>query len=371
MQLKYHQEILDLLIHVQRDLQAFIREKAQEPLRLSDNPRQRRDEIARHRRWLLHWRLFTYLVEKPCLLEANIRQLNAVERRYSVTLPASVREWYSLNFVSHLMAIRGYEKVAAPAPIIKWQPFTARDWDESQRHDLWMFMFYEFINQGGDDIAFKIDEGEDPPVFAEADEEIFELSQTFSGFISLFFGDWVVDRTFKYHLTISNSHTLSRLSQSVALPQGRILTLEDLRPLYQEQHGNRKVRFYDENLQIRASINGNVVSHATFYARTSEQLVYHISNIWGDDGPMFRIRTNHEGSQPILHKMRSKYLLRILQTLNGWISAGDLASHFNCSVQEILVALAPLVESQVVDAHFENKHWLPHTQRYRNALSLR
>jgi hypothetical protein len=70
------------------------------------------------------------------------------------------------------------------------------------RPDLWYFLFYEFIDQGGEMMAFKVDAGDDPPVVAEYGEEVIEFAPHLSEFIYLHFWDWRSGYTFPYHFSV-------------------------------------------------------------------------------------------------------------------------------------------------------------------------
>ena len=146
MELKYHQSAYDLLtqtrIDVSRVVEAF--------------------DLDEKYQWMQDWTQFDLYQRPATFSEDNIAKLNQLETRYNVKLPASIREWFSLDITPEIMCIwdaQGYPPF--PARIEEFVP------SPSPYSHLWKFLLAEYIEQGGEYIYFHIDDGDDPSVFAK------------------------------------------------------------------------------------------------------------------------------------------------------------------------------------------------------------
>lgn len=189
MPLQFHQTTYDLLTSAVIDPQRAIKRyteyydafvqgyisSGQYTHEVGESYRQRREEA-------LAWTRLDLYQRPVHFSEANIYQLNQLEEKYHVSLPSAVREWYSLDITPGIMSAPlpefGFVSISDFKPFSEWMEMDVSIKDK--RDDLWYFLNSEYIDQGGESIAFKIDAGDDPPVFAAYDGQFLELSHTFS-----------------------------------------------------------------------------------------------------------------------------------------------------------------------------------------------
>jgi hypothetical protein len=355
MQLKYHQAIFDLLMKHRINARNYVQDI--EKGMLTDTV----TKNARIRQIIRRMNHFNHLLDNAHITEINLQQLNYLEHRFSVVLPPSVREWFSLNFVPVLMSFKsmGY------LPIHKFRPISHQKYDKSERHDLWEFTTYDFIGQDVESIVFKIDEGDDPPVFVVADS-IVPIAPRFSEFIYLFFWDWLTEATFKYSFHLRDLADHPGAPAVLALPPHQRLLVSDLRNRYQERHGNFRTRFYDDNTWIRIAATKKHMSFGAFHTRTAEQLRQLIITLWGENAPVFRMENYaHEGSRAVLEALRHEHIIRALREIGDWRSANELSDHLNANVFDLIDDLNKLVERGQVEFHPDNQDDKPKDNRYR------
>lgn len=355
MQLKYHQEIFDLLMKHRINSQQYVQDM--EKGMLTDVQTQN----ARIRQVIRRMNHFNHLLDNACVSEINLQQLNYLEHRFSVVLPSAVREWFSLNFVPTLMSFKsmGY------LPIHKFRPLSHQIYDETHRHDLWEFTTYDFIGQDVESIVFKIDEGDNPPVFVVADN-IVPIASTFSEFIYFFFWDWAAEATFKFSFSLRDLTDYPGAPKFLSLQPEQRLRISDLRKRYRERHGNFRTRFYDDNTWIRIAATKNHMSSGTFHTYTAEQLHQLIITLWGDNAPVFRMDNYaHDGSRAVLEALRHAHIVRALSEISDWISANDLSDHLHAYVFELIKDLTKLVERDQLECHPDNRDDRAKDNRYR------
>src|ERR1041385_4738698 len=254
MQLKYHQATYDLLTEKSLDPQRAIENFTvyyDALLRGHITSGQYTDEIGKkfehELSCALAWTRLDLYQRSIHFSQTNIEQLDALEETYHVILPAAVREWYSLDITPEIMSASN--SGVGFIPIGDFKPFSKMIDDlnpDAAREDLWYFLFSEYIDQGGDYIAFKIDSGDDPPVFAEYLGDFIELAPTFSQFLYLYFWDWLGHYTFIHGFRILEHSTLLNLN----LPPRYNVPVDQLRERFSILEDNRQMRFYDEHTRI-------------------------------------------------------------------------------------------------------------------------
>jgi hypothetical protein len=218
MQLKYHQATYKLLTQDFIDPQPAIDlfEKYEAPHVFEINKQKIGDaaahkKVAEWREYLLGWTGLNLHNRHANFSSENIDSLDNLEKQYSVKLPQSVREWYSLDIAPEIMSVHGNGYPPLYEPIEKIGPLSERDfaWRFSPRDDLWYFLISEYIDQGGQEILFQVGTTDDPPVFALHGDEYIELASKFSEFIYRHFWVWHARYVFRYNFFIYNYHVIT------------------------------------------------------------------------------------------------------------------------------------------------------------------
>jgi hypothetical protein len=142
-----------------------------------------------------HETTFRVLGEEPVLSPAATAEIEAAERRCGRRLPPSVREWYSLEGVDARLH----------APPDRRNPFCSvtqlLQWFEAWPQHSWTG---EYVPVRTENIshAFLPDGSDDPPIYVDYDDGVWELSQShFSEFV---FGSAWYKKTHPYVLTKSD-----------------------------------------------------------------------------------------------------------------------------------------------------------------------
>jgi hypothetical protein len=363
MQLKYHQATYDLLIQNRIDPSEILQEAAKE---LSVYPLEsewRRRAIASHRLRALHWQNFNLHLDSPHFSHINIERLNTLERRFSVVLPASVREWFSLNFVPDLMT---FLKDITVLSIHKFRPFAANQYDETGRHDLWEFANGEFGDQDIYRVAFESGKSDDPPVFVER-KTLDQYSPAFSDMIYLSCWDLIAETVFRYHFVIRDLTDYGAPSVLTLLPQHRI-SVSKLQEQYLERSGNFRTRFYNQTVRINLVHYRDYVTLGFFHAHDEGSLKTLIAELWGEDRPIFRtddIVDINEISLKVLNELNHKRILHELALIDGWVSSDRLGKQLNYFGSGLLDHLKILVGKGDIEAHPDNEADAPQEQLYR------
>jgi hypothetical protein len=372
MQLKYHQATYDLLTQNRIDPKKAIQRSQQHLMSYSDD-KMREEIIAFREKYALPWTRLN-LYKHPVQVSAdNTQKLDDLEKRYNVTLPSSVREWYSLDIGPDMLSISDMA-----LPILELQPLSEQGNDETERDDLWYFMQHEYIDQGGESIVFKIDV-DDPPVYAEYGGEFIELAPTFSTFLYIHFWDWYSEYVFEYGFSLLHHPAL----EIFQVPTRYHIPFSHLRNHYKELKGSREIRFYDDKTYIRvlthtiweegkgsSVIEKDEMVSAVFHTMHAEDLYRLIETIWGSDAPVFEIRSPvNDESEVVLENLRRTQLLSVLRNAQDWLKAGELGQQLG-SLRAWLSGpmrqhIKQLIALGEIETHPDNREDEPLEQRYR------
>jgi hypothetical protein len=134
-----------------------------------------------------HQNTFNLLSLKPIVSEELLKLLNDVEHQYSISIPPSIREWYSIKEAMNILKTSILFDV--PHPPQEWHNIGQFWLGDRLCNDLLSegFLLILSENQGVFHWAVKLDGSDDPPVFIEIDSVpnfIWQLyTKRFSEFI--------------------------------------------------------------------------------------------------------------------------------------------------------------------------------------------
>ncbi len=360
MQLNYHHDTYELLTQHRIDPQKAIDEVSEDKLgynpfyfiqgeTLEETLKKQAEERERRLAWTK-----LQLYQRPVQFsEPNTQQLDLLERRYNVKLPAAVREWYSLDIVPQIMTTRGW----GPDTIDEIRPLAKVDSSylelEHSVENLWFFLHDEYVEQGGEYLTFTINAGDDPPVIALSGDRQVELAAHFSEFIYLHFWDWYGHYTLDYYFYMHQHPAIL----SMQIPERYHIPIERLRQEFSELKSSRGLRFYDEHCRIFADPyrlwqdnqmirRDHIITGGIFRADSADALKDLIKRLWGDDIPVFRISGLTPKHAETIDPLRRDLLRRVLAQSNDWIPAGTLAFQLGATI--------PVLDSDMV----EHLRWL-------------
>lgn len=295
--------------------------------------------------------------------QANVEHLNIFEKQFNITLPASVREWYSLDIVPEIMSVRGTEWVT----LWEMQP------DKNQSC---YFLYDEYIDQAGDALRFKLDMGDDPPVIVQHQEEIV-IEPTFSQFLFCHFWDWLANYNFEFTFTIPYHPYLPRGIDSLTASH---IPLDHFRQHFQEITSRQHIRFYDEHrrMWVYPLIETNdksqpVMSHkivgGIFRADSLQHLQELAEIIWGNTLPVFHIETTEQPEvEAWLSDLREQQIKRALSNSKEWWTIKDVAKALaiptSAAYSSILEQMQISTGNDVLESHVDNTDF-SYDNRYR------
>jgi hypothetical protein len=237
--------------------------------------------------------------------------------------------------------------------------------------DFWYFLYDEYMEQGGEWIAFKIDGSDDPPVIALSGSKHVELASRFSAFIYVHFWDWHTHYTFDYHFSISHHPGV----RSLQVPAPYHIPVEHLRRNFAELTGTRAMRFYDEHCRILAEpyrmwqdgrfiLHEDLITGGKFLADRPEALETLITRVWGNNAPVFHMKApGLSKTTTIVDALQHNLLRRILRETGDWIRADRLAYLLGAPIPVLSSAMMNqvnrLIDQHEVEAHPDNRK---HTQ---------
>lgn len=304
MKLHYHQAIFDLLTQTPIDSTRYLQAIAEyeEMYRPSKQPTPPE--------WKT-WTTFDLYQREPQISEPNIQLLDAFETRSGVTLPASMREWYSLDIGLPMLYVDDSWWATSLSKL------GSSDWPGDTNHkQLLALNILPFISeQQSDDCCIRLDQGDDPPVYwlhesrkSSASElldvSLIENSPRFSDFVFCYLWDWLVSYQSIYGFSI---HTIPSVPVLRYKPEYR-LSLDHISHQFKEiaQQLFGKKRFYNQSQ--RFSIWSDTFSDKSydgsgggeFYADSPEALCDLIQYLWGNNPPLHKMSgLNSESSQII------------------------------------------------------------------------
>ena len=309
MPLKYHQATYELLTQTQIDtkeaIESYTQYRSMYPLeqQTSYNP--------------IAWTELDLFQHPITFSEENIAHLDDLERHYKIKLPEAVREWFSLDIMPKVMTVEGSTFDIALKPV--------------ENTTLWQFMWSEYIDQGGEEIVFDINEGDDPPVFAISVDTPIKIASTFSELILMYFWDWYAKHQFPYgfRLLYINSNPY------------HYLPLEKLTGAFHKLEAYRYTRFFNDHVRIigftveakdQTLDQEDVLKQGTFRADNIDTLRSLIFNLWDTAAPVFHIFLfwNNVPANVVL-EMQREVTYRLLVKANDWIVEDELAKSLNIS----------------------------------------
>lgn len=374
MELKYHQATYNLLTNRPIDTQEAIEARRQNAAirggLIADKDNKK--IIAKPER-ILNWTSLD-LYRRPIQFSPkNMQQIDTFEHQRGIKIPAAVREWYSLDISPDIMAVRGLglsiEEFRPMFEIMSLEPSEANK-------NLWCFLWDEYVDQGGDPIAFEADADDDPPVYAKSGDELVELASTFSEFIYIHFWDWHGHYTFNYGVSIYHHSAVP----SLQIPARYHIPLDHLRHNFSEQKSTRGLRFYDEQCRIWAQPlriwkNGtlfqddNIITGGTFLTNNLRSVGDLISRIWIDTAPVFEMKMVGTEEGKIIDPLQRNVLRRVLQAQSDWIDAGNLAHLLGASIPVLNSAMMKqmdwLIEHKQAEAHPDNLNVPQSSKQFR------
>jgi hypothetical protein len=381
--LKFHQATYDLLtseyIDPKRAIDVF--EQYEAPLMLN-HYKDKGEEFARqkleeHRNKVLSWTKLELHKRPVTFSQANIDKLDALETKYQVKLPESVREWYSLDICPEIMSL-SHGSYVHHKDIEEFSPLSELTgvYQNKSRPDLWYFYFAEYIDQGGDIICFQTQQGDNPPVFAEYARDYKVLKPSFSEFIYMHFWLFRANYCFPYSFYLrSINNFLSMIS-----PSRYWILLARMSELFTNSLSG-KLHFYDEQSRILghpeekiennliATVNDTVLAGGHFRAKTIEAIENLIIRLWGNDAPLFHMESDNLELIALLNSLRQVNLRQVFETRQDWISYSEMENKFglssNSSKYSLTTSLDYLISLGEIEAHPENDTKRNPENRYR------
>ncbi len=383
MQLIYHQATYDLLTRTYIDPQPAIDNFEQYSASFTYNHHIQKgadEETARRkeeywRQQVLAWTRLDLHKRPVTFSDENIEKLNALEAKHGVNIPASVREWYSLDIAPDILS-------ASPSPyspiimaIEKIGPMSKdRLWGNEYREDLWYFIQAEYVEQGGEPILFQVGAGDDPPVYAALYGEYRLLFDTFSQFLYLSYWNWTTQYMFPYSFYLY-PHRLFQI------PEPYWFDIQRCEQMFSRLPVGKSPHYYDEHTRINPSLpteyTGNeVVTLDTgkyggghFAADSIDTLRHLIRLIWGDFAPVFFNLSWEPETVKLFEEIQREQMRLFFQTTSGWVEDAELLSFFHVDkpghINNVRKAVYWLVEQNELIPHPDNSQEDPAQNRFQ------
>ena len=341
--LRFHQRTFDLLTQEQIDPQQAVEEyDAMESLvvNLSNEEKaKRKARLEKERIDKLAWTKLQLHNRQPAYAVENIRKLDELEVRHGVRLPASVREWFSLDFVPAMMFAQGY-----PVALEDIRPVSQTLYEShpNKRDDHWFFLHDEYIEQGGEHLCFSIND-DDPPVLAHSGEQYVEIDTAFSHFIYVHFWDWLSRYRCRYMVRIVSHPAV----QSLKVPERFHLPIQKFEERFEVLANNLSTRFFDDHTRIwvyplriwnqqelKMEHYPGVISGCEIRCDSPEALRMAIRYLWENDPPMYHMKTwpGYTKSETYLKNMQIDLLMQVLSSAEDWLSELEIAIALGSSI---------------------------------------
>lgn len=356
MLIKYHQATYDLLTLNPIDPQKAIRQHLESESRHVEE--HVRKQLAQERDHYLAWTKLELFRRPVGFSQVNIAKLDEVERKYSLAIPPSVREWYSLDIAPEIMSVRTFGFV----PIEDFQPFIERSpqWNPNASADLWYFLV-DHWGYVGAELTLRIDGSDDPPVYLVYQDELVQFAPTFSEFIYLHFWDWIASYTFEFDLQLSHYHS----DESMQVPVKYHFQLGRVRRHYAQLLSPGYLRFYDTDTRIwlqKTDITSTdfdedtLLAGGVFRATNLNSIRQLINHFWKNEGPIFRMDSLNPEVKQLLQQMQHDLLVQVLRS--DWIDEASLATRLGASIPTLSLSMArcldELIMKGIAEAHPAN-----------------
>jgi hypothetical protein len=376
MQLKYHQATYDLLTQTRIDVKPAIDE-------VEAYLSQQSVDREWYKQKYLAWTTLDLYQHPVTFSPDHIAQLDALEQRYQITLPAAIREWYSLDIGPAMMTTSrtGGTLIPEIKPLDHKQYHRYANDHPEKWKDFFFFLEDEYAMFAYNEFGFQINVGENPPVAFKWNHVIFDYMPSFSDFLYLHFRDWLMRYTYPYEVELFPRTDLKN-APPLAVPFSRI------RQQYTELKMAGERRFYDAHVWIQA--NTLDLQNAMFQkekasfgtphemltsgicrAADAESLKQLIHNLWGSESPLASMMSfNSDLANDFLDELRRDVLLKIFHDSSDWLSLEDLqAIQETVMPKQIEKLIKRLIEEGLIEAHPDNSDKRPMEQSYRLQLA--
>jgi hypothetical protein len=156
-----------------------------------------------------------------------------------------------------------------------------------------------------------------------------------------------------------------------------------LRQNFSQISDNKRLHFYNDNVRILARHpisatstgerpvpeDDTVVAGGSFHTKTPDAITDMIKRIWGNDAPLFHMKTHDESVENIIKKLQYERVSQILSEKQDWMSEVELANTLHLqSVGTINVmkqVLRLLVEQAEIEEQAETTSDANVQKRYR------
>jgi hypothetical protein len=300
MKLRYHQATFDMLTQTPIDTTRHLHALAEYEVALGLAP-------DKNRRL---WTTMPLYHHEAQFSESNVLLLDTFENKYGVKLPASMREWYSLDIGLPMLWVDG-----------AWWPVQLSDLGNPDRiirgeiqlldHNLLVFM----EEQQAGDWCVRLKDHDDPPVYwlmegsdlekHPPDIRLQKDAPRFSDFIYCFLWDWLAAYRSEYWFSISSTRVIPRLR----LEPEYYIPLAFLYPQFHEiqQQAFHGHRFFSKTQRFcmhTAPDDPSRVGEGYFGADSAQALQDLIWRIWGNSPPLRKMNTWHPESRQVLENLK-------------------------------------------------------------------
>jgi hypothetical protein len=346
-QLKYHQKTYEILTQRAIDATPFVEAETQHfdailraELNITPDAELTRTRWANRKRRSIAWTELE-LYQRPIQFsQANQNAIRDFERNFGISLPASVKEWYSLDIAPEIMGSASY----GWASIDEMSPL---------KDNTCYFLYAEYFDQVGEQFYFQLGSGDDPPVLADTSGKKV-VEPTFSQFIYCHFWDWLSPIHYPYHVEVRHV-AFSGAPTSHKIPDRYFVPILHLQGLYTEIPSHYRQRFYNAHVQMWVSTvdkqDDRFVTGGHFRANSLRDLETMIDEIWQGNAPLFRM-SQWEGMEQLivdtmLNRKKLGLILQVLQNADDWMTADELATELGSPINRMYPEMNAIVTSLV------------------------
>lgn len=315
----------------------------------------------------------------------NIAKLDAIEAKYNTTIPASVREWYSLDIIPAIMSAThefSYSLIEEIKPASEEKLFALQN---PNNENYWFFLCVQGHHWEIESSMFQIGKKDNPLVLTEhlngykrldgqpVNENFQKPSSplmSFSKFIYFYFWRWLMDYQFQHYFHIGYIPYEMSPPTILSMPPKYYVPLDKIRQTHEElsYQRNGKRFFEDKHTRLEVQLVGKWIDGTirkfedqlgggVFRADSTEALRKLVTQLWGNDAPIMTISDVTKD----LQALKEKALIQLLQHSGNWIKISKIWSRVG--VCEELIS--ELIASGQVEAHPDNSDNDKPNLRYR------